>query len=81
MQPEYFPEPTDGVTQLEDPSDIEKEQIDRLLEHWSRPVPGSDVFRFAVVWSTVREMKQWQNCPKIHLLQCPAIPETTLEIP
>jgi hypothetical protein len=28
---------------------MKKEQIARLLEHWSRPVPGSDVFRFAVV--------------------------------
>jgi hypothetical protein len=28
---------------------MKKEQIARLLEHWSRPVPGSDTFRFAVV--------------------------------
>lgn len=49
IQPDYLPEPTDGVTQLEDPSDMKKEQIARLLEHWSRPVPGSDIFRFSVV--------------------------------
>ena len=49
IQPDYLPEPTDGVTQLEDPSDMKKEQIARLLEHWSRSVPGSDIFRFTVV--------------------------------
>lgn len=45
----YLPEPMDGVPQLEDPSDMKKEQIGRLLEHWRRPVAGSDLFRFSCV--------------------------------
>lgn len=37
------------VSQLEDPSDMKKEQITQLLEHWRRLVPGSDLFKFSHV--------------------------------
>ena len=48
----------DVITQLEDPSDIRKEQIMQLLEHWRRPVPASDLFRFnhVLVNSKTKEM-------------------------
>lgn len=39
----------DQAAPLEDPSDMKKEQIVRLLEHWRRPVPASDLFRFSHV--------------------------------
>jgi len=39
----------DGVPQLEDPSDMKKEQITRLLEYWRRPVHASELFRFSSV--------------------------------
>jgi len=52
INPKYLPEveidSVDGVA-LEDPSDMKKEQISRLLEHWRRPIPGSDLFRFSNV--------------------------------
>ena len=34
---------------IEDPSDMKKEQVARLVEHWRRPVPASDLFRFSHV--------------------------------
>ena len=46
---DYFIEPTDGVPQIEDPSDMKKEQIARLLDHWRCPVSGSDLFKFSHV--------------------------------
>ena len=48
----------DQVAQLEDPSDMKKEQIMWLLEHWRRAVPTSDLFRFSqvLVNSKTREM-------------------------
>jgi hypothetical protein len=39
----------DGVPQIEDPCEMKKEQIGRLLEHWRRPVSGSELFRFSHV--------------------------------
>ena len=39
----------DQVAQLEDPSNMKKEQITWLLEHWRRTVPASDLFRFSHV--------------------------------
>lgn len=47
----YLPEVVinsgDQDAPLEDPSDMKKEQIMQLLEHWRRPVPGSDLFAFS----------------------------------
>ncbi|KAF8800968.1 hypothetical protein BYT27DRAFT_7262523 [Phlegmacium glaucopus] len=46
----YLPEPVEALQPvIEDPSDMKKEQITLLLEHWRRPVPGSDLFRFSHV--------------------------------
>lgn len=45
----YLPEPIYGIPQLEDPSNMKKEQITRLLEHWRQPVAGSDLFRFSCI--------------------------------
>ena len=47
------------VVQLEDPSDMKKEQIVALLEYWRRPVPGSNLFRFShiLVNSKSRKME------------------------
>jgi hypothetical protein len=45
----YLPDSVDGAAVIEDPSDMKKEQITRLLDHWRRPVPGSDLFRFSHV--------------------------------
>jgi hypothetical protein len=42
----YLPE---AVDQIDDPSDMRKEQISQLLDHWRRPVSGSDLFRFSHV--------------------------------
>ena len=39
----------ENVQQIEDPSDMKKEQIGRLLEHWRRRVSASDLFRFSHV--------------------------------
>ena len=39
----------DQVTQLEDPSNIKKEQIIVLLEHWRRPALASDLVWFSHV--------------------------------
>lgn len=36
--------PVHGI--LEDPSDMKKEAISQLLQHWRRDVPGADLFRF-----------------------------------
>ena len=50
IEARYLPEPVgDGPPAIEDPSDMKKEQITRLLEHWRRPVAGSDLFRFSHV--------------------------------
>lgn len=49
IEPRYLPEPMDGIPQLEDPSDMKKEQITRLLGFWRRPVHASDLFRFSLV--------------------------------
>jgi hypothetical protein len=53
IDPIYLPEvtldSTDRVALIEDPSDMKKEQIIRLLEHWRRAVPGRDLFRFSHV--------------------------------
>ncbi|KAF8816369.1 hypothetical protein BYT27DRAFT_7208515 [Phlegmacium glaucopus] len=47
---QYLPEPLDTLqAMIEDPSDMKKERITQLLEHWRRPVPGSDLFRFSYV--------------------------------
>ena len=48
VEPRYLPEP-DDVPQLEDPSDMKKEQITRLLDHWRRPVHATELFRFSHV--------------------------------
>ena len=45
----YLPDSIDGAAVIEDPSHMKKEQITRLLNHWKRPVPGSDLFRFSHV--------------------------------
>ncbi|KAF8162562.1 hypothetical protein B0H34DRAFT_794366 [Crassisporium funariophilum] len=37
------------VAPIEDPSDMKKEQVYRLVEHWRRPVPACDLFRFSHV--------------------------------
>jgi len=44
----YLPEQplVSQVPPIDDPSDMKKEQVVRLIEHWRRPVPGSDLFRF-----------------------------------
>ena len=51
--------------QLEDPSDMKKEQIVGLLEHWRRPVPASDQFQFSHVFvnskSGEMERAQYKN--------------------
>jgi hypothetical protein len=39
----------DGFAQIDDPSDMKKEQIVRLLIHWRRPVAACDLFRFSIV--------------------------------
>jgi hypothetical protein len=54
IRPGHLPEAVlmnagDQAAQLEDPSDMRKEQIVRLLEHWRRPVSASDLFRFTHV--------------------------------
>jgi len=49
IEPKYLPEPMEGVPQLEDPGDMKKEQIARLLVHWKRFVHPSDLFRFSRV--------------------------------
>jgi hypothetical protein len=51
IEPRYLPELIYGaaVPQLEDPSDMKKEQIASLLEHWRRPVHASELFRFRKV--------------------------------
>ena len=50
IDPIYLPTNSgDQVVQLEDPSDMKKEQIVGLLEHWRRPVPASDLFQFSHV--------------------------------
>jgi len=47
----YLPEqpPISREPPIDDPSDMKKEQVVRLVEHWRRPVPGSDLFRFSHV--------------------------------
>ena len=54
-----MPNTMEKVVQLEDPSDMKKEQIVALLEHWRRPVPGNNLFRFShiLVNSKSREME------------------------
>jgi len=47
--PEVMINSGDQVAPLEDPSDMQKEQITRLLKHWRRLVPGSDLFKFSHV--------------------------------
>ena len=42
-----MPNAAEQVVQLEDPSDMKKEQIVALSEHWRRLVLGSDLFRFS----------------------------------
>ena len=55
----------DQVVQLEDPSDMKKEQIVGLLEHWRRPVLASDLFQFSHVFvnskSGEMECAQYKN--------------------
>ena len=38
-----------GVAPIDDPSDMKKEQISRLVEHWRRPIPACNLFRFSHV--------------------------------
>jgi len=45
----YLPDSIDDTAVIDDPSHMKKEQITRLLNHWQRPVPGSDLFRFSHV--------------------------------
>ena len=45
----FVADPKDRLPQLDDPSDMKKEQVTRLLDHWRRPVAGSDLFRFSHV--------------------------------
>jgi len=49
VDPKYLPEPMDGVPQLDEPSEMKKEQIIRLLDYWKRPVHASELFRFSHV--------------------------------
>lgn len=49
---EYLPaQPTTDVrvAPIDDPSDMKKEQIARLVEHWRRPIPACNLFRFSHV--------------------------------
>ena len=66
IDPIYLPTNSgDQVVQLEDPSDMKKEQIVGLLEHWRRPVPASDLFQFSHVFvnskSGEMERAQYKN--------------------
>lgn len=45
----YLPKPRDDLPLIDDLGDMKKEQIARLLEHWRRLVPTSDLFRFRFV--------------------------------
>ena len=50
IEQRYLPDQAmDGIAQIEDPSDMKKEQITQLLDHWGRPVSGSELFRFSHV--------------------------------
>ena len=54
-----MPNAVEQFAQLEDPSDMKKDQIVALLQHWRRPVPGRNLFRFShiLVNSKSREME------------------------
>ncbi|KAF8810596.1 hypothetical protein BYT27DRAFT_7240674 [Phlegmacium glaucopus] len=45
IDPKYLPE----NTVIDDPSDMKKEHIMQLLNHWRRPVSGADLFRLSHV--------------------------------
>jgi hypothetical protein len=59
---------------------MKKEQIARLLEHWRRPVPGSDLFRFSHV---LLNIKTDETTPALYKSLFAAIshPNTTSDDP